>query len=422
MIPRDAQISQLFFDLQGKYNWPTTVTTCTGKNSKDRVIEATKLLGNTLSVTMSVQSMNEEVLKNIKRDKIRLDDYHAITEELARKKRNRIAEVIAPLPGETLESFFKGVATLLDTKVRRVHCHTLTPIYGTEYKDDEKFIKEYGYKSKFRLVIRNFTTIEGQHIFDVEEAAISTKDMSFDEYLKMREFMFVVELCSNNEIFEPLLYLLEQKNIKTSEWVSEISRNLHRLPGSIKEVFKSFNQETIDELWDTEEALIEHYSKPENYRQLIEGERGNNVVFKNRIWLYSQMVNDWINTVFEISEEFILNTLGENTENLSEELEALKVFIIGTASECHSPETLDTTLTAQIKYNIPGWMDADDGSALKEFATLDPVTFNFSHSVEDKHILSDGFKRYGSDLIGMVKLAQRMGGRTPTRVISEVCG
>jgi radical SAM superfamily enzyme YgiQ (UPF0313 family) len=421
MMPRDSKIAQLFHDLKEKYNWPSTITTCTGKNSKARVIEATKLLGSALSVTMSVQSMNDDVLKNIKRDNIRLEDYHAITEELAREKRSRAAEVIAPLPGETLESFFKGVAALLDTKVRRVHCHTLTPIYGTVYKDDEKFIKEFEYKSKFRLVIRNFTTIEGHHIFDVEEAAISTKDMSFNEYTKMRQFMFVVELCSNCEIFEPLLHLLEQKNIKASEWVSEIWKNLHKLPESIKEVFESFNQETIDELWDSEEALIAHYSEPENYRQLIEGKRGNNVIFKHRIWLYSQMAETWVNTVFKISQKFILNSLGESAGNLVEELDALKIFIVGTASECYSPDTLDTTLTAKIKYNIPGWMDAADESLLENFAMSNPLTLKFSHSVENKCILADGFKRYGTDLSGMVKLIQRMAGRTPTRVISESC-
>ena len=65
-------------------------------------------------------------------------------------------------------------------------------------------------------------------------------------------------------------------------------------------------------------------------------------------------------------------------------------------------------------------MDADDGSPLEKFVTPDPVIFNFSHSIEDKRILADGFKRYGTDLPGMVKLVQRMGGRTPTRVISGV--
>ena len=421
MIPRDSKISQLIYDLQEKYNWPRTVTTCTGKNSKERVIEATKLLGDTLSVTMSVQSMDEDVLKNIKRDNIRLDDYRAITEELARKKRTRNAEVIAPLPGETLESFYKGVADLLDTKVRRIQCHTLTPIYGTVYKDDENFIKKFEYKSKFRLVIRNFTTIEDHHIFDVEEAAIATKDMSFDDYTKMRQYMFVVELCSNCEVFEPLLYFLEQNSIKASEWINEIYQNLHKLPESIKEVFESFNQETIDELWDSEEALIEHYSKPENYRLLIEGKRGNNVIFKHRIWLYSQMTETWINTVFEISKKFILNSLGNNAGGCVEELDALKVFIVGTASECYSPDTLDTTFTAKIKYNILEWMDSADGSLLENFSTPTPITLNFLHSVENKRLLADGFTRYGTDLVGMVKLVQRLAGRAPARVISESC-
>ena len=42
------------------------------KNSKDRVMEITNILGNMFSVNMSMQSMDEQVLKNIKRANIKL--------------------------------------------------------------------------------------------------------------------------------------------------------------------------------------------------------------------------------------------------------------------------------------------------------------------------------------------------------------
>ncbi|PIQ96713.1 MAG: radical SAM protein, partial [Nitrospinae bacterium CG11_big_fil_rev_8_21_14_0_20_56_8] len=100
MIPRDAKTVRVIHDLQTQYHWPASLTVWTGKNSRQRVIEATRLLGSSLSISMSVQSLDNEVLKNIKRDNIRLEDFRAIADELSNQERPQHSEVIMPLPGE----------------------------------------------------------------------------------------------------------------------------------------------------------------------------------------------------------------------------------------------------------------------------------------------------------------------------------
>ena len=72
MFPRDKDICKTLVQMQKKYNWPSTVVSTTGKNNKERVIDVTSILGNTFSVTMSAQSMDEKVLSNIKRSNIKL--------------------------------------------------------------------------------------------------------------------------------------------------------------------------------------------------------------------------------------------------------------------------------------------------------------------------------------------------------------
>ena len=52
-------------------------------------------------VDMAVQSMNEQVLKNIKRSNISLDDYIDINKKLQDDGRSTRAELIMLLPGET---------------------------------------------------------------------------------------------------------------------------------------------------------------------------------------------------------------------------------------------------------------------------------------------------------------------------------
>ncbi|MDP7197988.1 MAG: radical SAM protein, partial [SAR202 cluster bacterium] len=66
MFPRDREVCNILVEVQKKYKWPSIVISTTGKNNKERVIDVTSILGNTFSVTMSVQSMDSHVLTNIK--------------------------------------------------------------------------------------------------------------------------------------------------------------------------------------------------------------------------------------------------------------------------------------------------------------------------------------------------------------------
>ena len=101
MIPRDAETAELLYDLQGRFGWPRSITAWTGKNSRERVIKVTRMLGDSLSVSMSVQSLDSDVLERIGRGNIKLDHYRAIADELNEQGRPQHAEVILPLPGET---------------------------------------------------------------------------------------------------------------------------------------------------------------------------------------------------------------------------------------------------------------------------------------------------------------------------------
>jgi hypothetical protein len=219
MIPRDAVTAQAIYDLQQSYGWPRSMSAWTGKNSKERVIEVTRLLRETLSISMSVQSMDAVVLKNIGRDNIKLDHYERIAEELNSQGRPQHAEVILPLPGETLESHIRGLNDLLDTGVGRVLSHTLQMLYGTPYKDNENYREAQGFVTKYRVVPLDFTKIDDEYIFDVEEVAVASRTLSFEEYIQARRYLLVIDLCHNSEVFEPLKKYIRSRGIRNSTWI-----------------------------------------------------------------------------------------------------------------------------------------------------------------------------------------------------------
>jgi len=153
------------------------------KNVKRRIMEVTNILDpGMLNLNMSAQSMDDNVLENIKRSNIKVTVMKEINEELRKKGRATNSELIIPLPGETKKTFLKGVDDLLNSNASSLTIYTLMMLHGTEFQNP-KFRENWGYKGKYRIVPLNFGEYENTRIFDYEEAGIATKDMPFEDYI-----------------------------------------------------------------------------------------------------------------------------------------------------------------------------------------------------------------------------------------------
>ena len=419
MIPRDDVTAKVIYDLKQRYGWPKTMTVWTGKNAKERVIEVTRLLKDTVRISMSVQSMDPEVLKEVKRDNIKLDHYRAIAKDLDDQGRRQHAEVIMPLPGETLSSHLKGLDELLDTRLSNIQSHTLQMLHGTPYKDDDKYVEEHGYVTKYRLVPLDFSRINGDHIFDVEEVGIATNTFSFDEYLDARVYLLIIDLCFSSGVFRPLFRHLAVQDISVSEFIHHIFDRRGNFPDGIKAVFDSFVTDSRDELWNSEEELITHYSRPEVFEKLLSGDVGGNVLFKHRIWTLTKHAESWVKFAFHSA--FELCGQPSATGRAKDELTAIENYVLGTVSDCYTPGALDAEVSLPLGYDVMTWLSKPGGIPLSDFALETPETVSFRFRPEDKSVLRDGFKRYGVDIGGLVKLTQRVV-TMPFRVPSNVSG
>ncbi|MDC0059878.1 radical SAM protein, partial [Pelagibacteraceae bacterium] len=200
MYPQDKQVCEWLLESKEKYGWPLQVMATTGKNSKKRVMEITSILGSMFSVNMSLQSMDDQVLENIKRSNIKLDHMVEVNDYLRKEGRSTKAELILPLPGETKESFIRGLNDVLNSNASSITIYTLMMLNGTEFKSPD-YRKKFGYKGKFRIVPLNFGEYDGERIFDFEEAGIETKDLSFNDYLFLRGLALLVESLYNGRPF-----------------------------------------------------------------------------------------------------------------------------------------------------------------------------------------------------------------------------
>ena len=273
MYPRDREITIALLDAHNKYNWPNSIMATTGKNQKERVIDITSMLGNMFSVNMSAQSMDENVLGNIRRSNISLDAYKDINQHLKEAGRSTKAELIMLLPGETKDSFINGISQIIDSGIASLTIYTLMLLHGTEFKDPE-YRKEFGYEGKFRIIPLNYGEYDSEKIFDYEEVAIQTNTASFQDYLDLRGVALFVESLINGRPFDELFSYAEQFGISRTKVIRSLQDNLEEAPKKVKNLYKEFTYETKHELWDSEEELLNYYRKEENYLKLKQGEVG----------------------------------------------------------------------------------------------------------------------------------------------------
>ncbi len=72
------------------------------KNSSKHTLEISKIFGSLVDPLAAVQSLDETVLKNIKRDNIKLDTMTDLLEEWNKENIGVITDVLVGLPGESL--------------------------------------------------------------------------------------------------------------------------------------------------------------------------------------------------------------------------------------------------------------------------------------------------------------------------------
>jgi putative methyltransferase len=114
---RDLEFTEKLVELQNEYGYPKVVDATWYKNSSDEILEIVKKFissGFNRGLTLSVQSMDMDVLDEIKRRNMEMSDLKMIFDKCNRENIPSYTELILGLPKETYESWKRGVCEVLD--------------------------------------------------------------------------------------------------------------------------------------------------------------------------------------------------------------------------------------------------------------------------------------------------------------------
>lgn len=116
ILDRDVQIAQYVVDMNKKYGFPDVFKPCYAKESDDNVFAAGYILNKNKidkGVTLAYQSLDSRALENIGRQNLTLARFADLDRRYTEAGIPTYTELILGLPGETCESFCRGLCSLL---------------------------------------------------------------------------------------------------------------------------------------------------------------------------------------------------------------------------------------------------------------------------------------------------------------------
>ena len=149
MYKNDVKIFKHIREVQDEYSYPENVYCSSGKSQPERIMETAKILKKgSIMIRATVQSMNEETLKNIARKNLPVK----IFRNMASAGIETYSDVMLGLPNETKKTHIDGILYLIDNGIDEFSMLQTILLKGTEMEKDD-YIDRNGLKKQIVLSI-----------------------------------------------------------------------------------------------------------------------------------------------------------------------------------------------------------------------------------------------------------------------------
>ena len=412
MYVQDEEVADYLGHLMDRYDWPKYIRTTTGKNKGDRIIKVMKKAKGRLPMTSSVQSLNPVVLKNIKRDNIKLETYTEVQKELHKQGMQSYGELILCMPGETQESFMDGVDQLIETGVSRVAAHQLMLLHGAPLANPESR-EEFGFKTRYRVVARCLGKYLGPMVAETEEMVVESESFSFQDYLDTRTFHLLLTIFYYEDNFKELFELARNSGVRPFQLVKYMFDNLDRAPVEMRQMITEYLDENQAELFDSRDDCLDWVK--DNYDDLIDGDLGGNLLSKYSMTGRFIILKDALEFLHLAASE-LLKGADDDTFGMLD-----SIFDYYRSIMLHVPfsQSLAEEPMWHTNYDLIGWKEAGYKGSLTDFRFDQSQKFETGIDQRVKDTLTSRIETFGENATGLGRFTRTMFATDFRRNLSE---
>lgn len=411
----DVEFAEYVTEIYEQYKYPSSLFSSSAKNNQDNLVNINKALKHTsMPLWMSVQSMDEDVLEKIKRKNISIDAMLAVQETMRTAVQGTQSEVIMCLPGETFESHLESLFKLMDAGMEKINTYQLMLLDGTEMKLDEGKLNQYGFIKKYRVLPRSFSNLEyvGKSV-ELEEIVVATNTFSFEEYIEARGFHLILAIFYNGGPFGGFFKIAREHKISLKEFSLRLLDKFSNHP-KLSMLYTEFIRETREELFDSYSDASTFYLQENNFKQLINGEAGRNLLQTYACSAYMSHADDLVDLLRDTLKDVASNIIPERM------LKDLFQYYKSGYKNFLDTNRLNISDNAFLKYDITPWLKSEKKLSEFESPTETEVTFFTSQKKYD--YVESYFSLYGRSPQAFGKILTRLWMRELLREVKLEAG
>jgi len=418
MFKEDVEIARSIAELQRRYRYPEYIMVATGKNNKDRVLEVARTVNGAIRLSGTVQSMDEVVLKNIKRANISVPQIMDLALSASEIGANSYSEIILGLPGDTLERHLASIKTIVEADFNIVCLYQLMLLPGTDLASEES-VERWGMMTRYRAIPRCYGHFElfGEQIVacEIERICVSNESLTFAQYLECRRMHLIVNLFYNDGIFKEVLRLLKSCGVRVYDWLERIYED--RSNPALNALFADFLEETRRELWDDRDAFRAFTRDKLNIDRFISGEFGSNLIFKYRSRALLENIGDLAVVAARALEATLAAAGVAAASRLGREL-----IVFAEARAAGIFDNRDVAIERVFEFDVPAYIADKTPGQVESYRRPAPVLLRFEHTPEQLGIIRSYLGVYGTSLAGLSRILAKIYIRRLFRGANEVAG
>lgn len=407
MYKDDIETCRAIARSQDLYSWPEYINVATGKNQKERVLEGARLIRGALRLSGSVQSLDPEVLKNVKRNNIAADQLMKLALDAADVGANSYSETILGLPGDSKRAHYSTLRQVIEAGFNMVSTFQLMLLPGSEMCTDESK-KTYGMDLRYRVFPRCYGYFEvcGERVeaAEIEEVCVANNTLSFEDYLECRKMHLMIHIFHNDGVFATILKFLRDAKLSVFRWL-ELLRDA-RIDGPLAELFEDYLRATRDELWRDKNDLEAFVRAGGTIERYINGELGNNLLFTYKTLAITGHADNLAKLARQALDQLLAETGHQTDSGLSDFVDdALRYHVCSLTNLFRDNER---SVTAEFRYDIKAYLGQSRPMPIAHFRSASPRTYRFVLDEAQRDLIARSLKVFGDTPWGVGRMLTKV--------------
>lgn len=225
ILERDILISQWLVDAKLKSGYPSKIQFCFTKNSDDRVFHINEMMnrcGLSKGATISLQTLSPETLSDICRSNMTYEHYTSLVRKYNEAGIYTYTDIILGLPGETYDSFTKGIGKLFEagqhTSVNVFNCEVLINARLASEEMAEKYSIRHA-----KCVLNKHHSEVGKETQENNTVIIATSSMDEKDWIRANLFVALTGCLHNLCLLQFFaIYLFHEKGVPYEKFYIDI--------------------------------------------------------------------------------------------------------------------------------------------------------------------------------------------------------